>query len=87
VSNDDISGCGPVLDHGLRKYMITDGPHPSYMDPQTSLDPSKTQLNSISTDYATALKADHCPPCAVGEIEKMHRQWTRGVRVQPTSTA
>ena len=35
--------------------MITNGPHPSYMDPEPAAGPPKPQLTHPSTDYATAL--------------------------------
>ncbi len=41
VSADGLSGCGPVLDHGLRKFMITNGPRPSCMDPRIPLNPDQ----------------------------------------------
>ncbi|MFI5845816.1 hypothetical protein ACIA8K_39535, partial [Catenuloplanes sp. NPDC051500] len=42
VGDDVIDGCvllGIVL---LRNFMITDGPHPSYMDPSPAQNPSSS---------------------------------------------
>jgi hypothetical protein len=38
--------------------MITNGPHPSYMDPVFPQSYLKPQLTDPSTDYATALVVD-----------------------------